>query len=179
MDWKTLVTENWLLVPFWVNRLLRSGDSDPVREAYTDAATDGLIRAARYYDPARLAPSTGKPVKFSTFASRCIQQSICDLKRRRGKSVTARLLGESDDWSRVPDREPEPAADPDTFEHATRLLQHACLSERERTVLRLHFIDGWSYEQIGQALGMSRQLAYLIRRRGIRKLRETQLVASA
>jgi len=136
-------------------------------EDFDDAAIDGLILAARAYEPAR-------GWKFGTVVSRCVRYAIIARIKYLGRSVRnpgpdIRIVGlhSGDDGVPVePPWEPRLADGTPDFEGLIARLPVA-----ERAVLRLRYVGGMTYAEIGDELGFSRQRAHQLERLALGRLR--------
>lgn len=86
------LVESCIPLVSWIAKRLypKKNNDSTIRAAGTfeDLVAEGhlaLCRAARGFDPARLSPKTGKPVRFATYAHRAVQTAMREfIATRRG-----------------------------------------------------------------------------------------------
>jgi RNA polymerase sigma factor (sigma-70 family) len=113
---------------------------------FHDAGIPALMRAAAKYD-------STKGFKFSTYACSCIFNAFLTWKtRKKHDTVNDNAMEYNDDLHRACDETP-------SFEYLDLLgVLLKSLTERERAIITLRHADGWTLEQIGGVLGMSKEL---------------------
>ena len=51
---------------------------------------------------------------------------------------------------------------------------YRCLTEREKKIISLYYLEGYSDEEIARFYGVTQQIIYRLRRKGINKLKKFQ-----
>lgn len=148
--------ERWNLVvsclPMLYQQLDRAGADEWQDDTVYDAALDGLIRAARGYDPAR--------AKFSTYAFYGIGSGVASGRAaRRKEKVTAR----------VPERAAPEPHEPPVFGPLFWSLRR--LTPGQKRVIELRFREGLTQKETGDRLGLTRHAVYEREAGALRKLR--------
>lgn len=147
-------------------RFVRSLGADA--EDAEDAVQDGYVRAWR-------ALGTFDATKpFTPWLFQIVKRSFYDLHRSRRKVPTLQSdASEGDLLHSVPDPEPLPDA---VFEQeATRArvrIAFGSMSVKDRSILMLRYDEGFSFEEIAQALEMPAATVRSIHHRALAKLRE-------
>jgi RNA polymerase sigma factor (sigma-70 family) len=155
-----IVAENYPLALFHASRMTRLS---PWRlEGARDAAIDGLINAARRFDPSRNRP-------FGAFAGICIYHEILAFfnKEGRKKRGSGWIEVQLDIDGLASRRDPNPFEFGREFESLV-----AGLEARDRDVLRMRYARGMKLESIGDRLGLTRQRVNQIQKRALRRLRQ-------
>jgi RNA polymerase sigma factor (sigma-70 family) len=160
---RDLAGANWPLVHWFVGRFCRRRP-DLVEEV-RDAATDGLLDAARNFDPAvecSFATLAHRSMFFSALSRlRFLAREIrnCPAQLLSLDQSDPELLAELGLPPRLPDDEPDFDA----------LI--APLPERHRALLRARFVDDATLDEAGAAIGVTRQRAHQLEARGLAALR--------
>jgi RNA polymerase sigma factor (sigma-70 family) len=148
-------------------RELRARYGDVPADELVSAATAALVYAAARFDPAR-------GVHFAFYLRRGVGQRVAAAVRAwRGRRYVASLsaAGDADGAALEPVdyRTPDPARQAAAYD----LAAHVCrgLPPRQAEALWLLHAEGWSQEDIGDRLGVSRQLASTEATRGLRRAR--------
>lgn len=153
---RDLAGANYPLALHVARRLARPGRL----EEYRDAAVDGLLMAARAYDP-------GRGAGFATLAGLYMARSISDkekyLRRSCRRPDPPRRDAAPEPW--VPPRIPDDDVD---FEALV-----AALPPRDRLLLRLRYRDGLARRVIAARLGTTRAWATELDARALGRLRDT------
>lgn len=139
-----------------------------------------LVEAAESYDPSRS--------QFSTYAITKIRHALLEANRtwRPGKrnhshrvfltSLHAPLLSAEGESRLLEEMLPD---DDDVFatvaeglaqEHLQRAIER--LPDRERTVIVRHFLEGITFRQIGEEIGISESRAYQLHVQALKRLRD-------
>ncbi len=138
---------------YYLARKFESLAPDLRREDVDDAAIDGLILAARAFDPARCS-------KFSALANRCIRHSIlasghrANARCRRPDRPVCSI--DDDDYKGEMPLAPEVDLADDGPDFRSMVLH---LEPREREVLTARFRDGRKLWEVGGRLGVTRERA--------------------
>jgi RNA polymerase sporulation-specific sigma factor len=169
---QTFIERNQRLVMYVVRRFFRPGEPDPIGsfEDLFSIGLIGLIKAARAFDPK-------KRIKFSTFATKCIQNDILMALRtaKRAPLIECSLDEEfrpnrgHDDTMLLRDVVPDPTANTeraalDQIEGEEKMLTEAIagLRERDRRIISLYFgLYNKNYNPTGQVL-LQNQIAKLM-----------------
>lgn len=143
-----------------------------------------LCRAAHYYDPARLSPKTGQPVKFVTLAGMSVTRALRSEVRNRARRYSMRSRRKSlvipwaDLAEHYPDGDerqfdppaPPPPEEPDPLPPVTELLP--ALGEREYMVVRRVVMQGETNASVARDMGLSRARVRQILHNGLTTLRQ-------
>lgn len=177
-DWHRLVEEN-LPLAYWAVQPFITGIRDRHRiEEYESFAMEGLVRAARLYDP-NYRTEKGQSVKFSTYATWAIKHAILrhliDQKRVKRSHKPAALDAVDPDCNSallVGGEEQTVNAK----EFVRILLEDIELSDRERRIIELYYLQDQSLRDIGAVLQISCERVRQIKDRGMAKLRHLATV---
>ena len=140
-------------------------------DAY-DAGLDGLIRAARHFDPSR-------GLRFTTLAYTCVRNEVdrvLPATMVKSRRLTSGLRLHADPrtekrWWPV-SHEPSPAARMEAAEEASKVKAIlATLPDRTREVVARRFLDGCQYADIARRLGLTTSRACQIAKEGLAMLR--------
>lgn len=156
------------LVMYWA---IRFGARRPIEdsEQYSIGVL-GLLYAAEVYDPAR-------GCTFATYATWWIRQYIqrsdvyIHRQKRGGWSDAAAFsqMGSDRHFDPSRSREPDPRAMVELEHEADFQLRR--LDERTARILRRHFMDGLTFEEISELEGVSRARVAQITEAGLSRLR--------
>ncbi len=136
----------------------------------------GLLDAIRQYDPAR-------GTKFSTVAYRRIRGEVIDglrdtdhLSRDHRNDVKAGRVPPCAELPLVVDiidhRQPSMIDEPLMTLWDAMAPALCFLTAQVRDVLRLHFVEGWTYQRIGDDIGLTRERIRQLINDGIRRIQD-------
>jgi RNA polymerase sigma factor (sigma-70 family) len=148
------------------------------------AGVGGLLRAAELYDPAQGAFSTyavhwiRRHIRYALRSGGLVavprtaraRPGVSQLRQERGLELPEGRAGAQEETDRADEREA-----------GRRLLQSvlATLPARDARVLRRHYMDGLSMEEVAAELGLSRQRVCQLARRALQKARQAAARATA
>ncbi|MBA4541966.1 sigma-70 family RNA polymerase sigma factor [Thermoactinomyces daqus] len=182
---KQMIVENMNLVPFVLHKFYPSFRHSSEYEDIMGCGYLGLTRAALKYN--------GK-FKFSTFAVYHIRSEISAyLKRRRAIKRQADVVSLDAPVDFLEEEGNLHAvighSSPDILNAEVKLIVRGLLSsagERERAILKMHFFDGLTAEEIGKRFNLSRariqqiikkELNRLNRRLRTQRIKKSDLIA--
>lgn len=152
-----LIEHNLCLVPFLVKKYKSAYHTI---DELISIGTFGLIRAVDTFDP-----ESGN--KFSTYAGRCITNAVLmelrkEKRYRRSISLNTVLYQSGEGGSRLElemtlRTEPDEVSKAVEYEAEKTLLMKtiAALPEKQRQVIQMHFLQGFTQQQVANRLGLS------------------------
>ena len=137
----------------------RGSDESAMDDAVQEAML-ALMRAARGFDPSR-------GFKFSTYASTSI---IMDATKHRANAHRRRIKSECDVYDYSPeDHREKPACGLELAELAAAM---ASLDPRMRRVIEMRFRDGATLDEVGKAIGVTKECVRQIQLKATATLRK-------
>lgn len=131
-------------------------------------ALHGLCRAAAWWNPVRKVP-------FPPLAAKIISQRLDSFIRKRNRSLLVPFTDvENGDLSLRLDAEGPRERDPIGTEDALQRLKKS-IRPLEYAILWLHFAEGRSYKEIGEAIGMRQNVVKSRVYKLVRRLRRSGL----
>jgi RNA polymerase sigma factor (sigma-70 family) len=176
--WQVLVEKN-LRLAYWCLQPFVKGFRCRVRiEEWESVALEALVRAARGYDPSYRSQTTGQPVKFTTYATWSIRNTLFryqEVEANNRLVLTDFGAPEGQTMIRT-DQVPEPETDPfeyqeDSVREVAALIRKAGLTERQKEGLTMHYLQGAPYKEIACKMGVTNQRARQLVLSAVRKLR--------
>jgi RNA polymerase sigma factor (sigma-70 family) len=164
------------LVPVWAD------EADFLSDALLT-----LVKVARNYRPDYVSDVTKRPVAFTSYATKAILRKLSVRRQRIAKQQSVAQTIQIYDvpkpdcgdgcgtavgfWEQITASHKEPECGDEAAELLHSLIEQAQLTDKQRTILRMHFWEGASTKEIAAEIGGSEPLVRFHKNKAIERLK--------